>query len=413
MTKHTAASAAGLTGLVRDVLHHLYDVAYMQTHPLAQALAAVSGESPTLRGKLLFRALLEAIESLQPGTGVPADSRAWRSYRLLELRYVEGLSYDEVLTALAISKSQYQRDHALAIAAVANYLQDRWQLGPPFPALVEEAESRETLAVAEARELIGQMNLEEIDLARMLEELLALVRPAAGEGRLQLALRTASDVPTIRGDRVALRHAFLHLLNHALDEPIARSVAISVRGTGSAVEVTLDVAMASGTTTGPLHGPVDSATEVIRCLVESTGGVLEVRPLDPRGGWRATITIPLANRPVVLVVDNHPHFIGLVARYLAGQAWEVVGAQDVHRALELALEVRPRVILLDVMLPGQDGWDLFLSLRARPETRQTPVVICSVLYEPQVAKALGAVSYLAKPVSQAQLLETLAPWRLG
>ena len=113
----------------------------------------------------------------------------------------------------------------------------------------------------------------------------------------------------------------------------------------------------------------------------------------------------------MLVLDNDADFIGLIARYLADHNWRVVGAQEVKQAHALALELHPTVIMLDVMIPGEDGWDLLLALKSRPETRQIPVIVCSVLYEPRVARTLGAVAYLPKPVSQTALLESLAPWQ--
>jgi CheY-like chemotaxis protein len=153
--------------------------------------------------------------------------------------------------------------------------------------------------------------------------------------------------------------------------------------------------------------------EVARLLVEALGGELSVEAQQRDGTWRARVSLPVAYRPSVLVVDNHPDFIGLISRYLAEDVWQVTGAQDVRQAKLKALELNPSAILLDVMMPGQDGWDLLLDLKSRPETKPIPVIICSVLYEPRMARALGAVGYLPKPISQTALLEALAPYRQG
>ncbi len=64
--------------------------------------------------------------------------------------------------------------------------------------------------------------------------------------------------------------------------------------------------------------------------------------------------------------------------------------------LPLALKLHPSVILLELLLPGRDGWDLLPALRARTLTSQIPVIVCSVLYEPGVARALGATGYLSE-----------------
>ena len=106
--------------MVRDALLHLYDVTYLQTHALGRGLKVTAGDDASFRGKRLLQVLLDAIESLRPVIGAPADSRAWRSYHLLELRYIRGLTVDEAIARLAISKTQYWRDHARALEAVAS-----------------------------------------------------------------------------------------------------------------------------------------------------------------------------------------------------------------------------------------------------------------------------------------------------
>ena len=65
---------------------------------------------------------------------------------------------------------------------------------------------------------------------------------------------------------------------------------------------------------------------------------------------------------------------------------------------------------MDVMMPKVDGWELLLSLKAGVETRDIPIIICSVLNEPEMALALGAAAYIPKPVIQGDLLRALAPW---
>jgi Amt family ammonium transporter len=67
--------------------------------------------------------------------------------------------------------------------------------------------------------------------------------------------------------------------------------------------------------------------------------------------------------------------------------------------------------MLVIMMPEQDGWDVLQQLRAAPETARLPIIICSVLVEPEIASALGASDYLPKPVTQDALLTKLELWR--
>jgi CheY-like chemotaxis protein len=61
-------------------------------------------------------------------------------------------------------------------------------------------------------------------------------------------------------------------------------------------------------------------------------------------------------------------------------------------------------------MPKEDGWEMLKELHAREDTREIPVIICSVLNEPELALTLGARNYLPKPVTQQALLQVLSPW---
>jgi predicted ATPase len=108
---------------VHDALARLYDPVYLQTHPLAKQLAGTdSGRTPVLAGKALRRRLLDAIGQLRPATKSGGSFNAWRSFRLLELRYVEALDPTAVQQQLGISKSQYYREHNRALDALVSVL---------------------------------------------------------------------------------------------------------------------------------------------------------------------------------------------------------------------------------------------------------------------------------------------------
>jgi CheY-like chemotaxis protein len=109
----------------------------------------------------------------------------------------------------------------------------------------------------------------------------------------------------------------------------------------------------------------------------------------------------------VLVVDDDPRAVDLLTLYLRGAGFEVVVARDGEEALNLARQVRPAVITLDVMLPRLDGWDFLARAKAEPALAGIPVVVVSMLDERGKGFALGAAEYLVKPVSREPLLGTL------
>ena len=85
-------------------------------------------------------------------------------------------------------------------------------------------------------------------------------------------------------------------------------------------------------------------------------------------------------------------------------------AESVAEAIALCEQHAFDCILLDVLMPGEDGWHLMSWLRRSPEAASIPVVVCSVLDQPELAISLGATGYLRKPVTQEQLRLALQRW---
>jgi len=76
--------------------------------------------------------------------------------------------------------------------------------------------------------------------------------------------------------------------------------------------------------------------------------------------------------------------------------------------VELAVAKRAQAIILDIMMPETDGWRVLQALKLDERTRQIPVIVCSVVNDPELGLALGAASYLTKPVFRPALLRVLA-----
>ncbi len=145
-----------------------------------------------------------------------------------------------------------------------------------------------------------------------------------------------------------------------------------------------------------------------QALVEAQGGYLEV--YDSEGKWRARVSLPTSGRATILVIDDNADIVALFQRYLGGHEVSVVGATDGEEALRLAVELQPQAITLDVMMPNQDGWEILHRLKSSPDTQHIPVIVCSVLDEPQLALAMDASDTITKPVSQVGLLAVLQRW---
>ena len=109
------------------------------------------------------------------------------------------------------------------------------------------------------------------------------------------------------------------------------------------------------------------------------------------------------DRPVILVVDDEPKIRDIVRRYLEADGFAVTECADGPSALRAAIEQRPDLVVLDIMLPGLDGVEVLRRLR---ETSQVPVIMLTARDEEVdklIGLAVGADDYLTKPFSGREL----------
>jgi sigma-B regulation protein RsbU (phosphoserine phosphatase) len=118
---------------------------------------------------------------------------------------------------------------------------------------------------------------------------------------------------------------------------------------------------------------------------------------DPRGADE-----PLAPpAATILVVDDNPVNLQVLVRTLDGSGHRILAARDGPSALAIAKRARPELILLDVMMPGQDGFEVCRTLKADEATRESTVIFLSALGEVSdkvLGLTLGAVDYITKPI---------------
>lgn len=114
----------------------------------------------------------------------------------------------------------------------------------------------------------------------------------------------------------------------------------------------------------------------------------------------------MPDNKVVLVVDDVQTVVQFIRGALAGYSVDVVTAPDGESGLELARELVPDLVLLDLALPGLTGWEVLSALRAEPATSHVPVVIVTAHGESgsaSRARDLGADGFIAKPFRPAEL----------
>jgi CheY-like chemotaxis protein len=389
--------------LVKDALEHLYDPVRLREHPLIAALVPERLPLGVGPAQALRQVLLDGIERLNFSASLPPGARQNRAHQILVLRYVEALPFREAMAELSLSQPQFHREQRHALEALAALLQElaatSASSSPESPPDGEPEDSYADLDALLHRDE-GPVDVEEI--IRGVVRMLADVAAPAG---VALRVGDSSTSPIALGNRTGLRQLVIGLVGYVLCA-------------SSSGELTLRAWEEDGIILqAHYRGLVDwQAFEraeardrfvVVSRLVTALRGTISREP-----GARAldlSVRLPAARR-TLLVIDDNAGAIQLVTRLLADQPYTVVGADDVRSGLTLARSARPDAILLDIMMPEQDGWDALQSLKHDPVAQDIPVLVCTVLAESRLALALGAAEFIRKPPTRPRLLEALARW---
>lgn len=396
-------------GWVHDALTHLYDTQHLNKHPLADLLLGPLPNAPQ-RSQPLRRLLVDAIRALRPAPGTPAQSPDWRNHHILELRYIEGLTPAETMGRLALSKSHYYREQARVIEAVADLLWTqaaaRQQAAPQpsLPRTLPPDSSRSALAQAEVERLCAQATWEPTNVAGLFSDLQPVIESLAAANGVHLQMAAAAPLHIAQGNRTLLRQSILNVVSYALDMAPGGALSIEpIRANGESGFVFR--ARRSGPETVTERRRQGVGLEIGRQLVEAMRGRLTWE--ETPDTWEARLAWQTVPNQTLLVIDDNRSFIDLVRRYLSGTSWQVSGASSGEEARKFLADQQVAAIVLDIMMPEEDGWELLRALRGGETTRHTPIIVCSVLNEPQLARMLGANAYLPKPVSPLALLQAL------
>src|SRR6185436_6155507 len=124
-------------------------------------------------------------------------------------------------------------------------------------------------------------------------------------------------------------------------------------------------------------GQGSTFTALIPLLYASTGPTLPAWQLDP-------------GRVPVLVVEDRPETLLLYDKYLSSAGFQALSARSVREAQDALHAFKPRAIVLDILLKGEDAWEFLATLRRRPDTADVPIVVVSTVTDERKALALGA-----------------------
>jgi adenylate cyclase len=280
-------------------------------------------------------------------------------------------------------------------------------------------------------------------LELLIDQCLRTVEPIVRE-RVQLAKKVAPDLPELDTDQAKLRQILLNLLGNAAKFTDSGSITVVARHQGGQIvlEVTdtgcgipadaLDLVFEEfrqvDSSSTRQHGGTGLGLSISRHLARLIGGEIALASTVGEGST-FTVTFPARYGPPqfgppfaaevgegaadgernrrVLAIDDDPDTIYLLRENLAEAGYQVIVASDGEDGVRKAREHRPGVIVLDILMPQKDGWQVLHELKADLSTRDIPIIVLSIVDQKDLGFRLGAADYLLKPPDRDALLGAL------
>ncbi len=399
---------------LREGLVHLYEPRRLSRSPLA-SLFGVAGRFDS--ASALQRILVDAIRSLEPPDDEPTHSHAWDVYEPLFYRYVEQLSQAEVADQLRLSVRHLRRKERDAQEVLADLLWRKFNLdqAPTSDGREEPGSASDADRTGMSEELAWlKESAQSTDLDEALPGVVDLAQRLAEEHRVQLEVAVAGFLPKVPADPVALRQCLLSLLSVAIPQAARGQVTFSARLSGWEVEFRIHCPAYPAGPRTPL-GDETASLNMAHHLAALCKGRL--RLAADATAFDATLSVPAIERLPVLAVDDNADTLQLLQRYTLGTRYRLVATRDPAQVFDLVREHSPQAIVLDVMMPNLDGWEVLGRLRQHPATADLPVIVCTILAQKEMARLLGASAFLKKPVTRQAFLAALdqqtAPMETG
>jgi signal transduction histidine kinase/DNA-binding response OmpR family regulator len=395
-----------------------------KTARLLDAFATQSAVA--IQNARLFRALETKSRELEVASRHKTDFLAGMSHELrTPLNAVIGFS-DVLLERMFGDLTPKQEEYLVDIASSGRHLLE----------LLNEILD---LSKIEAGRM--ELQLEKTSLNEALRDALAMVGERAARKELTLEATLEPDLTPVLADRTKLKQVILNLLTNAIKftpaggrievstQIVDGMVELSVTDTGIGVAAAdrdrIFDAFQQGGRDGrpsPEEGTGLGLT-LSKRIVELHNGRIWLEPAGQ--GSRFTFAIPIhaevavappdapneapasSRLGSVLVVEDDESSADLLRLYLETEGFEVAVARDGDEALRLVRRLDPQAVILDLVLPTIDGWDVLGELKGDPRTASVPVIIVSMLDERGKGIALGAAEYLVKPVRRHELRSAL------
>ena len=390
-----------------EALPHLNDPVYQPPVLLWQVLGV-----PQQQGvKEMQSALIKAIEALKPAPDVAPYALSQRIYELLYLRYRQGLTQEETSDRMNLSIRQIRREQKRAIHNLAQWLWGQRRTDTPAVAGTPSAdggniESDPWRSQVQQELAILQQNVPETtsEVAAVIDRVVQVGQVLTAKHNIQLKADPIPKNLTAVIQPSALRQILLTAIEKLVQLMASGEIVLLAEMAGDIITFTVTGGPIV-TDTLPDSAPLPSS-DLIQELLGDQGDTLNIRRVAETIVFR--FRLPSAGDPIsVLVVDDNADLVTFFRISVTNTPYQIIHLADGERLFETIAVTEPDLIILDVLLPGMDGWELLAYLHEHPDTRAIPIIVCSVIRREELALALGASLYLPKPVRRREFIEAL------
>jgi len=380
---------------VQDALRHIYDSRYLPPERLCACLRLEQRNN-----EALCDALLAEIASLEPSHDAPDDSPDRAIYEVLALRYLHNLTQETTAERLRMTPRHLRRKQREAVGVLAHRIWER--RGEDRREGSGLASDWQTQVRDELRALETTTASNESDVVQVLHSLAPIAEALSRGSGVRVTLGETEPDMVVRMPAAALRQVLIASLSRLVHCATSGAIEISARRQGPRVTLTL-CARTMVTLDEEDFG-------LARQVAAQYGGQAHVLLGDESTGL--SLSLEPAGTLRVLVVDDNKSLVHFYRRFCAGTRYTIEHLLEGRDLIEKIGKIAPDMVVLDVMMPEVDGWELLSLLHANEATLDIPVLVCSVVKEPDLAVSLGASHCVSKPIGRqafiAALDETLA-----
>ncbi len=383
---------------LQNTLYNLSDPVYMPEVCVFQALDVL----PTEGVEGVRKKLIEVIEQGAQNLTATETAKLSFLFRVLYHRFVQSLSQEKAAEVLDISARHLRRKQNEAIRALAVRLWSQGKTAEPEEGsdLLEQSPQNQTWAdmlLHEIEVLNNHSSGITVDLGKVIQKTVDMARYLQQNDGISIEVDRIPEGSEIAVHPNVLRQAILYIFRQIVQAGYSGQLKLSAKRLEGFTSISF--------TLQKNEEFPSFAIAQIKELASVLGGKAEI--LFETNCCSLDLIFPNSYKINVLVVDDNYETVQLFRRFTLNSRFEIFhfpGGTDLFEQIQA---VSPNILVMDVLLPGQDGWDLLIQIRQNPATSLLPVIVSSVMGDPEIAHSLGANSYLPKPVDQKSFLRAL------